>query len=64
MKTTRNEHATVHDLSPEWREWYEERAAIRQFDANMSRDEAERMALADVRQVMERRRVKAEAAGE
>jgi hypothetical protein len=36
------------DLPPEWREEYEERAAIMEFDGGMSRPEAEAAALRDV----------------
>jgi hypothetical protein len=36
------------ELSPEWREWYEERAAIREYDGGQLRDEAERAALGEV----------------
>lgn len=37
------------DLTPEQLEDYEERAAIREYMGNMSREEAERLALEDVR---------------
>ena len=36
------------DFDPEAREFYEERAAIRQHDGNQSRAEAERGAVGDV----------------
>jgi hypothetical protein len=32
------------DAIVDWRGWYEERAAIRQFDGGYARDEAERLA--------------------
>ena len=35
-------------LSPNEKEWVEERAAIMEFDGRMSRPEAERKALADL----------------
>lgn len=35
----------VTDLPPDWREHYEERAAIFEFDANMTRRDAEWFAL-------------------
>jgi hypothetical protein len=35
-------------LSEPWREWYEERAAIREYDGAQARDEAEREALQEV----------------
>jgi len=38
-------------LTPAERETYEERAAIREYDGGMDRDEAERAALADVRRM-------------
>lgn len=41
------------DLPPEWRELYEERAAIREFCGNQSRPDAEREAW---REVVERMR--------
>lgn len=46
---------TVSDLPPEWREHYEERAAIFEFDANMSRSDAEWFALIEaVEHLLER----------
>lgn len=41
------------DLTPEEREHFEERAAIREFEGNESREDAERAALAEV---LDRRR--------
>ncbi len=35
-------------LPPHWRELYEERAAIMEFDANMTRADAEHFALAEI----------------
>ncbi|MEN6320726.1 MAG: hypothetical protein ABFD82_18460 [Syntrophaceae bacterium] len=36
------------DLSPEERDFYEERAAILEYDANLTRREAERVAMVEV----------------
>lgn len=36
------------DLAPPWREEYEERAGIMEFEGNMTRERAEALALADV----------------
>lgn len=38
----------VADLPGPWREWYEERAAIREYDGRQTRAEAEAAALAEV----------------
>lgn len=43
---------TAADLPPNWRAWYEERAAILEFMANMSRQQAEAKALWLVQQAM------------
>lgn len=40
------------DFSPDWREAFEERAAIMEYDAHMTRADAEKFALADVRRRM------------
>lgn len=42
------------DLTPDWRERWEERAAIMEFDAGMSRERAEADAFADILRVMKR----------
>lgn len=39
---------TSDQLPEPWREWYEERAAIREHDGGMTRPEAEAAALAEV----------------
>lgn len=44
----------VEGLSEPWREYYEERAAVREYDGGMVRPEAEKMALVDVMQRIER----------
>lgn len=44
------------DLPPDWREWYEERAAIREYQGKQSREEAEREALKEVLAEMERKK--------
>lgn len=36
-------------LDEAFREWFEERAAIREYDGQQSRDDAERFALAEIR---------------
>ena len=36
------------DLSPEWRELYAERAAVREYDGGQAREHAEAEALAEV----------------
>lgn len=43
-------------LTADQREWFGERAAIREFLGGQSRDEAERGALEDVRQMAQDRR--------
>ena len=40
------------DLPPDWRELYEERAAIREFDGHQDRPSAERDALREIHQLM------------
>jgi len=42
------------DLPPLWRELWEERAAIMEYDGNMTREDAERAALEDIRAVARR----------
>jgi len=42
------------DLPPDWREWYEERAAIREYDGREPRAEAERNAFDEVLEAMKR----------
>jgi hypothetical protein len=44
-------------LPPEYRELYEERAAFMEMDAGLTRAEAEELALADIRRVIEEREV-------
>jgi hypothetical protein len=39
---------------PDWREAWEERAAIMEYDANLPRDEAEKLAFEDVKRHMAR----------
>jgi len=39
-------------LPPDWREWFHERAAIREFDGGLPRAEAERAALAETMAAM------------
>jgi len=36
------------DLDPDWRDLYEERAAIRQWDGGASKEEAEREAMKEI----------------
>ncbi len=43
---------TPDDLPPEWREVYEERAAIREYDGGAPRELAEHFALLDVIELM------------
>jgi len=38
---------TAHDFSAEWRAEYEERAAIREYDGGLPREQAEHSALLD-----------------
>src|SRR5262245_11005870 len=45
---------TPDELSPEWHESWEERAAILQFEGGLCREQAEALALADVKRTMER----------
>jgi hypothetical protein len=45
---------TPGELPPDWRELWEERAAIREFDGGLDREQAEALALADVWRLMER----------
>ena len=45
---------SAQDLPPPWRELYEERAAIMELDANMTRADAERFALADILNLISR----------
>lgn len=42
----------VSDLPSEWREAYEERAAIREYDGGQTRADAERYALAEIQTQM------------
>ncbi|MFN0132723.1 MAG: hypothetical protein ACKVW3_09380 [Phycisphaerales bacterium] len=44
---------TAEQLPPDWREMFEERAGIMEFDANLPRDVAERLALRDVLALMD-----------
>lgn len=39
-------------LPPDWREWYEERAAIREFDGKQPRAMAEHLAMLDTQAAM------------
>lgn len=45
---------TPDDLDPYWRDVYEERAAIMQYDGGLSQNEAERLALEDVKKQIAR----------
>lgn len=45
---------TPSDLSPEWRVLWEERAAIMEFDAGLTRERAEEAAFQDILRVMRR----------
>lgn len=54
MSLIRPEH-----LSPRWREWFEKRAAIIEYDGNMDRATAERLAMDEVLEMM---RLESEAA--
>jgi TubC N-terminal docking domain len=45
---------TPDDLPADWREMYEERAGIMEFDGNLPRDRAERLALRDIAALMQR----------
>lgn len=48
-----NHDAAVRALPPDWRELYEERAAIKEYDGNMPRELAERSALNEIQQRMD-----------
>ena len=41
------------EMSDDWCEAYEERAAIMEFDGNLPREEAEALALRDIRALIE-----------
>lgn len=41
------------DLPPDWRFLFEERAAIKEYDGRMCRQDAERQAMIEIRKVME-----------
>ncbi|MFN0132235.1 MAG: hypothetical protein ACKVW3_06850 [Phycisphaerales bacterium] len=43
---------TAEQLPPAWREMFEERAGIMEFDANLPQEEAERLALRDILALM------------
>jgi hypothetical protein len=47
----------VANLSPDWREVYEERAAIREYEGNFPRDRAEMLALIEVERMMRQERM-------
>lgn len=47
----------VETLTPEWREVYEERAAVREFDGKMPRKQAEKAALEDLERMMRESRL-------
>ena len=49
----------VAKLSPDWREVYEERAAIREYEANFPRDRAEMLALVEVERMVRQERLDA-----
>lgn len=49
--------AAVAKLSPDWREVYEERAAIREYEANFPRDRAEMLALVEVERMVRKEAV-------
>lgn len=42
------------DLPPDWREWFEERAAIREFDGRQLRNIAEFFAMKEVLEAMQK----------
>jgi hypothetical protein len=42
----------VEDLDADWRVWFEERAAIMEYDGGLSRERAEAMALAETIRLM------------
>jgi len=46
---------TPDDLSSDWRAEYEERAAIREYDGNMTRELAEHYALLEIIEMMKTR---------
>lgn len=48
------ERVTANDLPPRWREAYEERAAIMEFEGNMPRERAEELAMRDTLSEMRR----------
>lgn len=52
LMTTDNHAAAVSQLPPDWREVYEERCAIREYDGNFPRAQAERLALEEVYRMM------------
>lgn len=54
MSTPHVNGVTPDDLPPDWREHYEERSAIMQEGCGSTRDEADRAALVDTLNVMER----------
>ena len=44
--------ACVDELPDDWRVWYEERAAIMEYDGGLPRERAEAMALAETLRLM------------
>jgi hypothetical protein len=51
---TSPEQDAVAGLSPDWQEWFEERAAIREYDGGHTRPEAERLARGETLAAMKR----------
>jgi hypothetical protein len=52
--TSLNWRAELANWPPDWREVWEERAAIMEYDANLPRHEAEKLAFEDVKRQMAR----------
>jgi hypothetical protein len=47
--------AVINDLPDDWRMWFEERAAIMEYDGGLSRERAEAEALAETIRLMRAR---------
>ncbi|NOT02796.1 MAG: hypothetical protein HOP29_19515 [Phycisphaerales bacterium] len=52
LVTTPREYLVPDDVSPEWRKFYEERAAIREFEGGQTREHAEAGAWAETSKLM------------
>lgn len=53
FRPTREPEIGVADLPGDWRVWFEERAAIREYDGGLTREHAEAEALAETIRLMQ-----------